>query len=65
MQRSNPLIFDYQGPLDALSKVVKREGVLALFDGVLSRIMWLTPRFLIAMSTYDHIKRSLSADVVL
>ena len=58
VQRSNPSIFDYQGPVDALLKIIKREGVKALFDGVSSRIMWLTPRFLIAMSTYDYVKNS-------
>ena len=56
VQNSNPTIFDYNGPMDAFSKILKREGAAALFDGVGSRIMWLTPRLLIAMSMYDYIK---------
>jgi hypothetical protein len=60
VQRSNPEIFDYNGLIDATLKIVKREGVTALFDGVSSRIMWLTPRFLVAMSMYDYVKKSLT-----
>jgi len=56
VQQSNPTIFDYNGPIDATVKIIKREGIKALFDGVFSRILWLTPRFLIAMSTYDYVK---------
>ena len=60
VQRSNPEIFDYNGPIDATLKIIKREGVMAFFDGVYSRILWLTPRFLVAMSTYDAVKKSLT-----
>lgn len=61
VQLSNPAIFDYNGPVDATLKIIKREGVLALFDGVVSRILWLTPRSLVAMSTYDFAKKSFAA----
>ena len=59
VQQSNVDIFDYKGPLDCIIKIIKREGVKALFDGLSARILWLTPRLSIAVSTYDYIKRKL------
>jgi hypothetical protein len=56
VQRSNPAIFDYSGPIDAFQKILKREGFVALFDGVAARIMWLTPRLSIAVPTYELLK---------
>ena len=56
VQNSNPALFDYAGPLDALIKIVKNEGPKALFDGVAARIIWLTPRISIAVSMYEYIK---------
>jgi len=53
---SNPQIFDYTGTVDATVKIVRREGFLALFDGVLSRVLLLTPRLTIAVSSYEYIK---------
>ena len=59
VQRSNMDIFDYKGPIDCTIKIIKREGVKALFDGVSARILWLTPRLSIAVSTYDYFKQKL------
>lgn len=56
VQASNPAIFDYAGPMDALRKIVRREGVTALFDGVAARVIWLTPRLSIAVPTYEFLK---------
>jgi hypothetical protein len=49
-----------KGPLDALFKIVKSEGPKALFDGVGARIIWLTPRLSIAVSSYGYFKENLS-----
>lgn len=53
VQASNPNIFDYKGPIDATIKIVKREGIIALFDGVAARILWLTPRLSISVTAYE------------
>ena len=45
--------------MDATLKIVKREGVVALFDGVTARILWLTPRLSIAITLYEKIKEAL------
>ena len=56
VQKSNPSIFDYEGPVDALLKIVEREGVKALFDGLAARIIWLTPRLSLAVTLYEQIR---------
>lgn len=60
VQGSNPALFDYDGPLDALRKILRREGPRALFDGVLARVIWLTPRLSIAVPTYEFLKLKFS-----
>jgi len=55
VQASNPDIFDYKGPIDATIKIVKREGMLALFDGVAARILWLTPRLSCSVTVYEFV----------
>ena len=55
VQQSNPTIFDYKSPVDAAVKIVKREGVKALFDGLAARIIWLTPRLSLAVTLYEQI----------
>lgn len=60
VMQSNPTVFDYKGPVDCFMKIIKREGVNALFDGVTARVMWLTPRLSIAMTSYEYVKRVLS-----
>lgn len=59
--RSNPKIFDYEGSIDCAVKIIKREGPLALFDGVLSRILLLTPRLTIAVTAYETTRQILIA----
>ena len=39
--------------MDATMKILKREGVVALFDGVGARMLWLTPRLSITVSLYE------------
>ena len=39
-----------------MKKIIKREGPIALFDGVAARVMWLTPRLSIAVPTYEFLK---------
>lgn len=56
VQRSNPAVFDYTSPTDAFVKIIKREGSLALFDGLGARIIWLTPRLSLAVTIYEQIK---------
>ena len=56
VQKSNPNIFDYEGPVDAMFKIVRREGVKALFDGLAARIIWLTPRLSLAVTLYEQIR---------
>ena len=58
VQASNPAVFDYSGPFDALLKIVKKEGPKALFDGVGARIIWLTPRISLAVSLYSYFRES-------
>jgi hypothetical protein len=60
VQGSNPVLFDYDGPLDALRKILRREGPRALFDGVLARVIWLTPRLSIAVPSYELLKLKFS-----
>jgi len=48
-----------QNPLDAAIKIVKREGVVALFDGLVARIIWLTPRLSLAVTIYEQLKERL------
>jgi hypothetical protein len=60
VQGSNPVLFDYDGPLDALRKILRREGPRALFDGVLARVIWLTPRLSIAVPSYEFLKLKFS-----
>jgi hypothetical protein len=55
VQRSNPDLFDYKNGMDAFVKIVRTEGVRALFDGVGARTLWLTPRLSIAISTYNYL----------
>ena len=37
-------------------KIVQREGGLALFDGVLSRVLLITPRLTIAVTCYEVVR---------
>ncbi len=58
---ANPSLFDYKNSSDCLKKVVKREGVMALFDGVGSRILLLTPRLSIAVGIYEIVRNRLAS----
>ena len=53
VQTSNPELFNYNGPLDILKQVVRKEGMRALFDGWSGRVAWLTPRCAIAMTAFE------------
>ena len=61
VQRSNMDVFDYKGPVDAFFKIVKKEGAVALFDGVGARCFWLVPRLTVAISSFEWIKAAFSA----
>jgi hypothetical protein len=39
--------------------MVKNEGVISLFSGVTGRMMWLTPRCAIAMTSYGIFNNAL------
>ena len=58
--RSNPGVFDYEGSWDCARKVMQREGFFALFDGCLARIVTLTPRLALAVTTYEMLKDALT-----
>jgi hypothetical protein len=51
-----------QGGADAFVKIVRTEGVPALFDGVGARTLWLTPRLAIAISTYSFLLSEFKRD---
>lgn len=61
VQKSNVDLFDYKGPFDAFGKIVQREGIRALFDGVGARVFWLTPRLTMAVTMYEVITQHLSS----
>jgi len=48
--RADPSTFQYRGSLDCCAQILKKEGALALFDGVGARILMLTPRLTLAVS---------------
>jgi len=58
---SNPSAFDYEGTFDCARKIVQREGAVALFDGVLSRVLLLTPRLTIAVTCYEMAREALTS----
>ena len=53
------IIYILQGASDAFMKIVRKEGIRALFDGVGARTLWLTPRLSIAISVYNMILSNL------
>lgn len=53
VQRSNPNVFQYNGAFHAAAQVWRQEGLLAFFDGVGARVLWLTPRMTAAMTVYE------------
>ena len=59
---SNPALFNYTSAMDCFLKVMKNEGPLALFDGVVGRVMWLTPRCGIALTMYGQLSAALASD---
>ena len=54
---ANPEIFGYTGFIDCFVKLVKAEGLAALFAGVSGRFKYLGPGFAIWLPTYDLLKR--------
>ena len=54
VQMANPALFQFDGAVGCAKEVLRTEGVLAFFDGVLARCMWLTPRYVIAVSSYEY-----------
>mmetsp|Transcript_105563 Transcript_105563/g.191964 ORF Transcript_105563/g.191964 Transcript_105563/m.191964 type:complete len:290 (+) Transcript_105563:90-959(+) len=57
--RMNPEMFPFKSSWEAARHLLQREGATALLDGVLARILWLTPRLAISVSAYEHIKAML------
>jgi hypothetical protein len=51
------LVKKYSGWRRRAREVLRKEGVLAFFDGVLARCMWLTPRYVIAVSSYEYMTK--------
>jgi len=62
VQMANPTLFPFDNSWQCAKLVMKNEGVLAFFDGLVARCCWLTPRYVIAVSLFDTIKHALSAD---
>merc|ERR1711935_1295240 len=60
VQTSNPEMFHYKGGWDCFTQIVRNEGVLALMDGVVGRVMWLTPRCGIALTVYGMLSEAFS-----
>ena len=61
---ANPLLFPFDNSWQCAKLVLKNEGILAFFDGVVARCCWLTPRYVIAVSLFDSIKYALSSDSI-
>ena len=38
--------------------MLRKEGAMALFDGVLARCCWLVPRYVLAVSSYEYISEA-------
>lgn len=57
VQRANPQLFAFNNSLQCAIRVYKTEGIIAFFDGVIARICWLTPRYVIAVSLFDTLKQ--------
>lgn len=55
VQASNPGLFNYKSGMDCFQKIVKHEGPIALMDGVVGRVIWLTPRCGIALTMFNQI----------
>ena len=51
--RTDPTTFQYKGALDCCAQLVRREGAIALFDGVFARVLLLTPRLTIAVTAKE------------
>ena len=61
VMKSNPQLFDFSNPFDCAYKVWQKEGMMAFFDGVVARVLWLTPRYCIAVSLFDLMKHKYDA----
>lgn len=57
VQNINPNMFNFNNGLDCAIKVFKNEGICAFWDGVIARSAWLVPRYCIAISLFDSLKR--------
>tara|TARA_B110001452_G_C15203723_1_gene417612 strand:+ start:328 stop:1224 length:897 start_codon:yes stop_codon:yes gene_type:complete len=53
---ANPELFNYTGPLDCLTKLLRAEGPSALFAGLAGRFMYAGPGFALFLPTYDLLK---------
>mmetsp|Transcript_33629 Transcript_33629/g.60867 ORF Transcript_33629/g.60867 Transcript_33629/m.60867 type:complete len:292 (-) Transcript_33629:66-941(-) len=53
---ANPEMFPYKNSLGALRHLIEHEGAMALMDGALARVIWLTPRLTICVAAYERIK---------
>jgi len=58
--RANPEMFPFSSGLGAARHLLEHEGAVALMDGVLARVMWLTPRLTLCVFAYERIKKYLS-----
>jgi len=58
--RANADMFPYTNSWQATRHLLKHEGSLALMDGAVARVAWLTPRLTICMGAYEYIKARLS-----
>ena len=61
VQMANPDLFEFDGALGCARAVLQKEGVSAFFDGVVARCCWLTPRYVIAVSSYEYISAALQS----
>jgi len=54
--KSNPTIFPFNNSYQCMIHLIKNEHLYSLFDGVKARILWLTPRYIVAVSLFEGIK---------
>jgi hypothetical protein len=57
--RANPEMFPYDNSWQAAKHLIKHEGPVALMDGAVARMCWLTLRLSICVSAYERIKAML------
>uniref|UniRef100_A0A7S2HHE8 Mitochondrial carrier protein n=1 Tax=Alexandrium andersonii TaxID=327968 RepID=A0A7S2HHE8_9DINO len=57
VQGANPELFAFDGPIDCVRQLVRKEGFAALFSGAMGRMCYLAPNMAIFVPLYEQLKR--------